>query len=110
MKKFWKVPTNNDFKECLKFLKVDIEFISILLDKRLEPHKYLSEKTNNFIIICFDNTENMGRNVFLNSWIYWGWGKSNDFDWFIARNYEYCGVVSLRKDKLKKINEYGKKL
>jgi len=87
MKKFWiinigKNPSNKTIRYVLSLLNF------------YNPMIYL-EKSDKIIF----SVEDIGKNN------QFGWGKLEHYDWFINNDYKFSGNISLRKEKLKKINE-----
>lgn len=100
MKKFWKIRVDNFFKESLVFLGVDDEYINILMDNSCAIMEYVYEHPSDYIYISY-NSNDISYNKF-------GWDEIEHYDNYIKEKYEFCGIVNLRKDKLKKLNELYK--
>jgi len=107
MKKFWvinigKNPSESDIRQLLKKLDLnDIDNIisDFFYDYDYEPIIYLTKSDK--IIFCMS----IERVDCVYNSEYFGWGELDEYNWFINNDYKFCGNISLRKEKLKKINE-----
>ena len=101
MKSFWRVRNDKDTRLYLEFINVSKSYIEILLDPANDPNKYCFSRNEEYILISYDDVYD--NNPILNSFG-WGWGTEYDYDFFIKNDFIYQGIVTLRKNKLKKIN------
>lgn len=99
MKKYWKVRVDSYFKKSLKNLGVDDEYIEILTDKYNSPMEYVREHNSKYIFICYDSDEKSDNKF--------GWEEIENAD-YMEKNYDFCGIINIRKDKLKKLNDLYK--
>jgi len=102
MKRFWKILNNFDIENCMRYLDVKSNYIEILLEEDSVFMRYL-EKRPMYVYICQSDDDH---NYFENSNDFggFGWGEESHFDFFISENYEFCGTIDLRKEKLKKLS------
>lgn len=100
MKRFWKVKVDNFFKKSLISLGVGDEYINILMDNSCAIMEYVNEHPSEYIYISYDSND-ISNNKF-------GWDEIEHFDNYIENGYTFCGIVNMRKDKLKKLNDIYK--
>lgn len=100
MKKFWQVRVDNFFKENLKKIDVNDYYINVLTNKYNEPLEYIEKSGSKYIFVCYDS-DDISDNKFC-------WGELKDYDYFITHDFIFCGIISNRKEKLKRLNDIYK--
>lgn len=100
MKKFWKVRADNSFKANLESIGVNKEYINILMDNSCAIMIYINEHPSKYIYVSY-NSNDMSYNKFC-------WDEIEHYDNYIKENFEFCGIVNQRKEKLKKLNDIYK--
>lgn len=97
MKKYWRIPNNKHIRKYMIYLNMPNYYIDDLLKEKSPFINYLISGTEYVQITNNDfKSENNG----------YGWNK--DTNWCKNQGYEYCGIVELRYDKLKHLNEISK--
>lgn len=95
MKKFWIVKFDKYFKDSLKYLGVDNYFINTITDSENQPNDYIKMSKYNCFYISYDSNDRK-----------FGWDRIENYSFFRNNKYEYCGTINLRKEKLKKLQNY----
>ena len=96
MKKCWRIQNNTfaDIKDSLYKLKVEEEYINIILEDDSDPMRYLNQNPKPRYFYISYNGDNK----------HWGWFEEEYFNSKWLKTYEFCGEINMRKEKLKKIN------
>lgn len=85
----------------MQYLDVKSNYIEILLEEDSAFMRYL-EKRPMYVYICHSDSDYNYFNS--NDFGGFGWGEDVHLDFFISENYEYCGEINLRKEKLQKLS------
>lgn len=108
MRKFWKILNNSDIENSMRYLHVNSDYIKVLLEEDSEFMKYLNKNNPKYVHISQSDTNGYKLNYNLDNFEGFGWGQEDDIDFFISYNYEFCGIIDFRKEKLKKLNKLYK--
>lgn len=97
MIKFWKILNNSDIKLSLEYLKVDKQYIDIILDDDSSFQSYLKE---NFKYVCISYDDDW---ISFGSKFGWFEGDDDSISHMLSKGCVFAGNVTLRKQKLKKL-------
>ena len=106
MKKVWRLRNDADIEQCLYKLNADSDYIKILLEDDSDPICYLNQNPKPiYIYISYEYDDHMLQYMQGKLYNHWGWFEEEYFDDSMMQEYEFCGEINLRKEKLKKLNE-----
>ena len=76
MKKFWRIANNPDIKSSLEKLKVDPEYIEMLLEDTSGLMYHIKEQNPRHLLIFYNDAIDKGYQ--------YSWDTSNRYDWAVV--------------------------